>query len=291
MSTSGSGAVVVGIDGSESALQATRWAAIEARRMQRPLRLVHGSIWPMVHHPTPLRLSLDYHEAMVEEARGWVRRARATVEEAAPGVAVEEVVRTGAPVPVLLEEAEGAYEVVVGSRGLGGFTGLLVGSVAVGLTHHAPCPVVVVRADGDPTGPVVVGVDGTSASEAAIGYAFDAASRAGAPLCALCTWSDAEIAERWVAPTGTVQWEAVEDEQRRVLGERLASWQEKYPNVAVEQVVARDRPAHRLLERGRRARLLVVGCRGRGGFTSMLLGSTSRALVHHAPCPLAVVRP
>jgi nucleotide-binding universal stress UspA family protein len=81
----------------------------------------------------------------------------------------------------------------------------------------------------------------------------------------------------------------VEDEQRRVLGERLASWQEKYPNVAVEQVVARDRPAHRL--RGRRARLLVVGCRGRGGFTSMLLGSTSRALVHHAPCPLAVVRP
>ncbi|MDQ3886217.1 MAG: universal stress protein, partial [Actinomycetota bacterium] len=279
MSTSGSGAVVVGIDGSESALQATRWAAVEARSMQRPLRLVHGSIWPVVHHPTPLRLPLDYHEAMVEEARGWVRRARAAAEEAAPGVAVEEVVRTGAPVPVLLEELEGAYEVVVGSRGLGGFAGLLVGSVAVGLTHHAPCPVVVVRAEGDPTGPVVVGVDGTSASDAAICYAFDAASRAGAPLCALYAWSDVEITEWWVAPTDMVRWEAVEDEQRRALAERLASWQEKYPNVAVEQVVVRDRPAHRLLEQGQRAWLLVVGSRGRGGFTGMLLGSPSRTLV------------
>lgn len=287
MSTSGVGAVVVGVDGSDSAMQAVRWAAGEARSMHRPLRVVHASIWPMVNHPVPLGVPAQYHAELAEEARRWVHHARQIAEDAAPGVAVKGEVLTGAAAPALLREADSAYEVVVGSRGLGGFTGLMVGSVAAALTHHARCPVIVVRGEGDPSGPVVVGVDGTRASELALGFAFEAASRAGAPLHAVHTWSDVEIGDAWLAP---VDWEALADDERRLLAQRLAGWQEKYPDVAVERLVVRDRPAHQLLESGRRARLLVVGSRGRGGFTGMLLGSTSRALVYHAPCPLAVVR-
>lgn len=222
MSTSGQGAVVVGVDGSASARQAVRWAAVDARSMRRPLRVVHASVWPMVHHPVPLGVPAQYHAALAEEARGWVQQARTDAETAAPGVEVEAEVLTGAPVPMLLEEAEGAHEVVVGSRGLGGFTGLLAGSTADALTHHAPCPVVVVRTEGDPAGPVVVDVDGTPAGEAALGFAFDTASRAGAPLRAVHTWSDIDMTEWWVSPPYAVDWAAIEDDERRLLAERLA---------------------------------------------------------------------
>ncbi|HEX2300589.1 MAG TPA: universal stress protein [Pseudonocardiaceae bacterium] len=290
MSGISSGPVLVGIDGSQSALAAVWWAAAEARSLRRPLLVVHATVWPLIGHPPPPAVLTDYRELLVAEGNRWLQQAVEVATEAAPEVDVRQELLTGDAGRVLLTRSADACEIVVGSRGLGGFTGMLVGSVAVVLAHHAQCPVVVVRGAGDPAGPVVVGVDGSPASHNAVGYAFSAAGRTGAPLTAVHTWSDVGVGELWGPPGSMLDWEAIREDQRRVLTEQLAPWQDKYSGVEVQAVVEQDRPAPVLREAGRNARLLVVGSRGRGGFTGLLLGSTSRALVHHAPCPLAVVR-
>jgi nucleotide-binding universal stress UspA family protein len=186
--------------------------------------------------------------------------------------------------------------VVLGSRGLGGFTGLLVGSTAVSLAAYGQCPVAVVRgrtlADPPPgSGPVVVGVDGSPTSEGAIEVAFDEASFRGVGLVAVHTWSDVTVGSAFDIAAVSLDWQAVETDEQRLLAERLAGWQEKYPDVRVHRVVTRDRPVRSLLAQAGNAQLLVVGSRGRGGFAGMVLGSTSQALLHHAPCPVLVVRP
>ena len=161
---------------------------------------------------------------------------------------------------------------------------------------HAHSPVAVVRGRHDSapvaeSGPVVVGVDGSPASEPAIAAAFEEASSRGAPLVAVHAWYDSTCEDF----SGTVRiiprWEPVADDEERLLARRLAGWQEKYPDVEVRRVLRRDRPRHALLEAAEKARLVVVGSRGRGGFTGMLLGSTGQALVQHAGCPVLVVRP
>ena len=157
----------------------------------------------------------------------------------------------------------------MGSHGLGGFTGALVGSTAVALSIHGESPVVVVRGHQQ-DGPVVVGVDLSPESDAAIGFAFEEAAAARTSLVAAM---------------------AHVDEQSSLLKARLSGWLEKYPDVVVEEVAVGERPIPLLLELGQRAGLLAVGTRGRGGFAGMLLGSTSQALIYHAPCPVAVVRP
>jgi nucleotide-binding universal stress UspA family protein len=119
-------------------------------------------------------------------------------------------------------------------------------------------------------GPVVVGVDLSPESDPAIGFGFEEAAAREVPLVAAM---------------------AHHDEQSALLNNRMSGWLEKYPDVAVERLVAAERPIPLLLELGERAGLLVVGARGRGGFAGMLLGSTSQALIYHAPCPVAVVRP
>jgi nucleotide-binding universal stress UspA family protein len=133
-------------------------------------------------------------------------------------------------------------------------------------------------------------VDGSPGSTPALRYAFDAASRLGAPLVTLHTWLDVPVDAPRGEPVWTVDWERVENDEHRLLAERLAGWQEEYPDVKVQRVVTRDRPVRSLLDAAEAAQLVVVGSRGRGGFTGMLLGSTSHALIHHCPCPLVVVR-
>jgi nucleotide-binding universal stress UspA family protein len=137
---------------------------------------------------------------------------------------------------------------------------------------------------------VVVGVDGSPVSEAAVAFAFEAASIRGASLTAVMSWQDFLLDRGYHDTKIATDWTQVEDDERRLLAQRLAGWQEKYPDVHVDRVVERDRAARVLMRLGERARLLVVGSHGRGGFTGMLLGSTARTLVHHAPCPPAVVR-
>ncbi|WNV84780.1 universal stress protein [Umezawaea sp. Da 62-37] len=283
--------IVVGVDGSATALDAVVWAAEDCARRHMPLRLVHCYILPTGGYPELIVDGQGFAATLEQQGRHYLDEAEATALTAAPGVTVETQLLLTPPIPQLIEESKHARTVVLGSRGLGGFSGILIGSIAVALAAHGHCPTVVIRGTTTVDGPVVVGVDGSPASEAAIAFAFDAASVLEAPLTAVLSWTDALVDSAFQATRFTMAELADEEGQTRLLAERLAGWQEKYPDVSVDRVVVRDRPAIALLRLADHARLLVVGSRGRGGFTGMLLGSTSQALVHHAPCPVAVVRP
>jgi nucleotide-binding universal stress UspA family protein len=283
--------IVVGIDGSDSALAAARWAAAEARRRATSLRLVTAFPWTrdvVVGNPA---LGERYRDEMKAIAEREMAVAMAATEEAAPGVSVAGAVVIGAPIGTLAEEARHAQLLVLGSRGLGGLSGLLVGSVTVALAAKAACPVVVVRGeDRNPPGsaPVVVGVDDSPVSDAAIAFAFETAAARGAPLVAVHAWLehfyDAQVAI-------LVDAASVEEQVRTTLAHRLAGWAQKYPDVPVTQAVVRDAPAHALVEQSKDAQLVVVGSRGRSNLAGLVLGSVSHALVQHSHCPVAVARP
>ncbi|GLY49853.1 universal stress protein [Lentzea sp. NBRC 102530] len=283
--------VVVGVDGSASALAAVRWAADDCARHHTPLRLVHGYPLPVRGYPEIILTAAEIRKAIEDQARGWLEEAVAAARAVAPEVEVTtEVVNAGA-VPLLIEESRAARLMVLGSQGLGNVTGLLIGSTALALASHGKCPLVVARGTEVPGGPVVVGVDGSPTSEAALAFAFEAASMRDAPLTAIMCWQDFMVESAYSASRFTVDWGQVEAEEQRLLAQRLAGWEEKYPDVAVHRVVVRDRPVRALMRYGAEARLVVVGSHGHGGFAGMLLGSTSQALVYNAPCPLAIVRP
>lgn len=281
--------VVVGVDGSDASLGAVDLAAREAQLRGRPLHVVHGFIWPLFHvdlGPSPfgppdggLR-----HEAerIVDEA---VLRAR----EGAPGTAVTGHLVTGAPAPVLLEQARTAALLVIGDRGMGGFSGLLVGSVAVQLAAHADCPVLVSRGRPDPDGPVVVGVDGSPANDAAIGYAVEAAAVRRATLLVVHAGWRPGAGGSGEAPASPDALERAAADEDLMLTDAVARWHAVHPDVGVERVVVRAGPRKALIDASADAQLVVVGTRGRGGFTGLLLGSVSQAVLHHATCPVAVV--
>jgi nucleotide-binding universal stress UspA family protein len=283
--------VVVAVDGSESALRATRWAAEEAARRGRALRIVHAYQWPPVAGPTLASFETGF-EAVRATAETVVRDALAAVADGASGLRCETEVVLGGTVPTLRSESERAALLVLGSRGLGGFSGLLAGSVTVALAAHGHCPVAVIRDEPPAEGPVVVGVDGSPASEAAIGFAFEEAALRGCELVAVLAWTDGVFP---VGPSGVeypvIDWTPFAEQAEELLGERLAGWAEKYPEVVVRRRIERDRPAVALLDAAKDARLLVVGSRGRGGFAGLTLGSVSQAVLHHAPCPVVVARP
>ena len=279
--------VVVGVDGSESALEAVRWAADEARRRETRLRIVHAYQIP-TGYPQGFVDVAVLHDALVAQGTEWLARAREVAGATVPGLTVEVVDVLAPAVPALERQAADAAVMVLGSRGLGGFTGLVIGSTAVALVTRAACPVVVVREPGG-EGPVVVGVDGTPASEAAIAFAFAEASARDTELVAVHTWTDLLLEIAFAGEPEALDITRVAEEAHEVLGERLAGWQEQYPDVRVTREVVRDRASRALLRHGEGARLVVVGSRGRGGFAGLLLGSTSQHLLHHAVCPVAVV--
>jgi nucleotide-binding universal stress UspA family protein len=285
--------VVVGVDGSQSALRAVRWAAAEAARRRVPLRVVTAFAWYQDHPLGQVGLGADNREIMLKLARRQLAEAVSVAEEESDGNPVEPQLVVGFPVPVLRTESERAQLVVLGDRGFGGVSGLLVGSVSVAMAGQAECPVVLVRsAAGDPVQdrslPVVVGIDGSPISEAALAFAYEAADGWGVPLVAVHIWRDLLVDPKDAL---LLDWNAVETDEREVLAERLAGWGEKYPNVRVQRLVTRDRPARALVEQSRRAQLVVVGSRGRGAAAGLLLGSVSHSVLHRAHCSVAVVRP
>jgi nucleotide-binding universal stress UspA family protein len=285
--------VVVGVDGSTSALRAVRWGAAEAARRQAALRLVAAFGW-MVHHlPARPRIEDGYRETLLARAREQLAEAGRVAEREGAGIEIETQLIEGSPMQVLGSEADRAQLLVLGDRGLTRVEGLLVGSVTIGLATHAACPVVVVRGEErDPSEaaslPVLVAVDGSSTSDAAIAFAFEAAAAREVSLVALHTWSD-NMFDPSLAGV-VADWDVVERAERRVLSERVGGWTEKFPDTSVELIVRRDQPAHSLLAQAAEAQLVVVGSRGHGQFVGMVLGSVSNALVHRAPCPVAVVR-
>jgi nucleotide-binding universal stress UspA family protein len=281
--------IVVGVDGSASALAAARWAAHEARRRHLDVRVVHA--WGMtgVYYGAGIGMPSAVYEQLEQVATRVLTDAVEAVRQAAPGIAVVGEMPPEPAIPTLVGRSRTARMVVVGSKGRGGFAGMLAGSTAVGVTSHARCPVAVIRGE-EHDGPVVVGVDCSRAGEPAIGLAFEEASGHGAPLVAIHAWTDCEYDSAYGTARYFAEADTFSGEEERLLAASLAGWQEKYPDVQVERVIAKDRPRHQLLQWSDQARLIVVGSRGRGGFRGLLLGSTSQALIHHSNCPVLVVR-
>jgi nucleotide-binding universal stress UspA family protein len=277
--------VVVGVDGSASAYRAVEWAAGEAHRRGVGLRLVRAFSWTTADHPTGW--VARYRDEMLDVSRRQVARAVRVAADTRPDVEAESQVEIGAPIEVLSSEARRAQLLVLGDRGLGEVTGLVLGSVAVSLAARGACPVVVVRGErAGADGPVVVGVDGSPVSEAALAFAFDAAAARGVDLVAVHAWSPTAIDEELAS---LVEWDA--SAESAVLAERLAGWGQKYPQVAVRRTVVRDGAVRALVTASAGAQLVVVGSRGRGNAAGLLLGSVSHGVLHGAHCPVAVVRP
>jgi nucleotide-binding universal stress UspA family protein len=285
--------VVVGVDGSAASLHAVRWAAERASRDHRPLRIVHAYQLPL-GLPTGITEEESILNALRDQGRQWLAAAREVAKEAEPTPEAEVALAAAAPATALLHETGNAALLVLGNQGRGALTGLLVGSTAQALAGQAHCPVVLVRngADGNParTGPVVVGVDGTDAGEAALAFAFAEAATQDTPLVALHGWAESVFETALSGPNAPLDWDRQRQLADEALAERLAGWQEKYPGVRIERELVHDRPARALRRCARTARLVVVGRRGHGGFRDLLLGSTSQHLLHHAPCPIAIVR-
>lgn len=285
--------IVVGVDGSESALAAVRWAARDAAKEGAALRLVASYAATTLVYSQGLLPPPGVLQGIREECARFLARASEVAASTAPEVETVEEVYEGRASSTLIELSKSARMVALGSRGLGGAAGLLLGSVSAAVASHAHCPVAILRPDspGVPDGPVVVGADGSPVSEAALGEAFRQASVRGAKLVAVHCWADLAADTLYGFGMDAEDWQAIEENESVLLAERLAGRREEYPDVVVERVLAQDGPARQLLERSAGAQLLVVGSRGRGGFKGMLLGSTSQTLVHKAACPLLVVRP
>jgi nucleotide-binding universal stress UspA family protein len=287
--------IVAAVDGSTSSLHAALWAADEAARLHAPLRLVHAVNFTAFAYIGGAGPPQSFFDDLESDGREQLVQAETAIHQVHPDLAVDVDLQTADPVPALIGESDNARLIVLGSRGLGGFTGILVGSTAVALVAHAHCPVVVVRGstfDAAPPshGAVVVGVDGSPASEPALAMALEEASFRGVDLIAVHAWIEFTSDRAYAyARQFMMDWDAIENREREVLAERLAGWQEKYPDVTVRSVVTRDPATRGLLDHSADAQLLVVGSRGRGGFAGMMLGSTSQALVYHATCPLMVV--
>ncbi len=284
--------IVVGVDGSEESMVGLAWAAHEAHHQRRSLRLVHAWEVPVPGY-VPVPASVDL---VRQGAEGVVAEAVAKAQEWAPDVHIEGVLMLGPSGRVLLDQGKDAAMVVVGSHGRGGFSRLMLGSSSNAVAAHATVPVVVTRGTAASgawrEGPVVVGIDGSSVSESAIDFAFQAAALRRSGLVAVHAWAqpDPFVDEAYavLSESQTRQTEA-----RLAVSESLAGWRSKYPDVDVTDVIADGHPVDALLAEAQRvdAALLVVGSRGRGGFTGLLLGSVSRGVLHHATCPVAVVRP
>jgi nucleotide-binding universal stress UspA family protein len=285
--------VLVGVDGSDTSARALRWA----------VSLAGGERTEVLHvFQVPLALPISGAEIypapdvdeLIADARKSVRR---WVEETVPAVADQVVyhVREGAPARELLELARGSDVVVVGSRGLGGFRGMLLGSVSRQVAAHAPCPVVVVPAVGEERlagGEIIVGVDGSAAARAALRWAGGLAQGTGGHVTALTAMSLTLRSEAFEFD-GRLE-PLVEREDLVVRGDEML--RELVYEVLPEEVASRvslqvtiGHPATRLLERAEAADLLVVGSRGLGGFKRLLLGSVSHHCATHATCPVAII--
>ena len=287
--------LVVGVDGSASALTAVRWAALFAGQRRRGLRLVHAMDEQRLRYPRTAPAREHLHEMARARGRRVLSVARQVAEDAAPNVEIRLELRREAPMPALQVESRSAGMLVVGRAGLRPLARVLLGSVSVALAAHAACAVAVVRphiAEDEPPadGPVVVGADGSPDSEDALAFAFEEAAWRKAPLVAVHCWDDGFLAAVFEQSQWKLDRAAVEQYEDELLAQRLSGWQKRYPDVVVDRIVVRGRAAERLLDLADRAQLIVVGSRGRGTLAGALLGSTSQTLLTYALCPVVVAR-
>ncbi|MEU3338328.1 universal stress protein [Streptomyces sp. NPDC002144] len=287
--------VIAAVDGSAESLAAAEWAAREAVRRERLLRLVHVWNW----HPRQ-----DEGEPATAAQRHLARRALRQAEErvrrTCPGVRVEDEQMEGPATAALLKAAEETDLLVLGSRGLSGFTGFLVGSVALGVVARAACPVVLVRADegaaderfaGDTggVGDVVLGIDPTGPCDEVIEFAFEAARSRGARLRAVYAWQPPSPIGLGTGDIGLLAGPRRAEEWLGFLSAVLQVWREKYPGVEALETVTEGRARSALLRAASGAGLLVVGRRVTDRPAGPRTGPVTHAAIHHVGCPVAVV--
>ena len=275
--------IVAGVDGSPAATTAALWAAHEAAMRNVELTVLHvvhsaPEVWPQMTWPA-VAVPPVVGEAQLAEGE---RIIEDTVEVLAKAAGSRQPRRittrlcVGAIVPTLAGLTdEKSQMVVVGRRGRGGLRRALLGSVSSALVHTAQCPVTVVHHHVSPVppsgAPVVVGIDGSTASQSAIAIAFDEASRRAVELITVHATDHADPSEA-----------------KHLLMQRLEECQQRYPNVTVRPVVIGAHPADALLDQSQQAQLVVVGSRGRGGLAGKILGSVSAAVVQACRIPVIV---
>ncbi|MFG3436456.1 universal stress protein [Nonomuraea sp. NPDC047897] len=308
------GRIVVGVDGSVSATAAVEWAAADARRRGLALRIVHVcEQWAVTVSGTASGSAAgsavestaeSTAESTVASTAGTAGGAPGAVaycaraldaaaghaRDLAPGVEVTTGMLTGGVIEALVRESASADGVVVGSRGLGGFAGMLLGSVGLNLAGHAAGPVVVVR------GPsvvqhdqIVVGYDGSEHSTAAMAYAIEQARSRDAQLYVVTAWP-MPVFSPYAAAYSDLLQQVYEEEVRRARA-WVVPWRERNPDVRIVDDQVSEHPVSALVKASASADLVVVGSRGHGGFAAAVLGSVSHGVLHHVTCPVAVVRP
>ena len=284
--------IIVGIDGSPESDAAVSWAAHDAAIRGLPLTVVHvespaSATWSQA---PALEQSPGEQQA---ESRSLLARASKIAQDAIADPAqvhiTGELLSSINPVPTLVEQSHEAELIVVGSRGRGALSRSILGSVSAGLIRHAHCAVALIRDDPQmpypATGPVLVGVDG-STSDLAAAIAFEEASLRHADVLALHTWNDIDMN----AIPG-YDWSPTTSKEGHILDVALAGWRERYPEVSVENRLVSDRAAHALVDASESAQLVVVGTHGSGAFFGMMLGSVSNAVVQAVHRPVIVARP
>ncbi|GAA4077354.1 universal stress protein [Actinomadura miaoliensis] len=300
MSGNGDGCpVLVGYDGSVAADQALRWAVEEAQLRDLPLTVCHAWQWPYsLAAPDEDTLEILRGAGAVVADEG-VRKAHAIVADAgvrraralATRLEVRWCLERGSASSVLLQASRDATLIVLGARGHGGFEGLTVGSTAAQVAAHASRPVIVVRPTPSaerPAARIVVGVDGSPASQAALGFTFQEAELRDASVTAVCGWWDpAALPSPDRAPF--IDAERVRHEAITKFEQAVTPWRDEYPKVAVDAKFVVDTPRHALANAAKDAALLVVGDRGIGSTPQALLGPVPQFLLAQATCSVAIV--
>jgi nucleotide-binding universal stress UspA family protein len=285
------GAVVVGVDGSPTSDLAIDWAVEEAARRKLPLHLLHVFVQDYPTMTIGIPPAIDDLRALAQSV---ITEGIHRVGALSPDLRVTAAVHTGSAAKYLIDASTRADTVVVGTQGRRGLARAMLGSTAAQVATHSSCPVVVVR-QPPPTAisterRVIVGVDNAGVSHDAVGYAYGQASARGATLTVVHGWWLEYAGDVFAVPYTGGEHEELEMSQRALVAESIAGWSEKYPDVQVRQQIVRAEPVELLTKDSAGADLLVVGSRGRGGFTGLLLGSVSRHVLQLAQCPVAVVR-
>jgi len=291
--------VVAGVDGSPQSIAAAQWAAREAVRCGLPLLLVHA--WRAL----PSMPGGPGVEPPPDDSHSVLAIARSAVRAEYPDLSIDTRELTFATPDGLVNASKEAELMVLGSRGLGGFAGLLLGSTGLDTAARSHCPVVLVRAgegpadeyqriDGDPVGalqprPVVLGLDALHPSEALLDFALRTADRRGAALRVVYAWnlpSRMSVTPVRMGPSGHDQ---LQEQRTRTLNEALRGWDQKFPTVDIRPAVRFGSAAAVLVEEAGHAALVVVGRRATRPAMAMRLGPAAHAVMHHAVAPVAVV--
>ncbi|TLH74101.1 universal stress protein [Mycolicibacterium cosmeticum] len=281
-------AIVVAVDRSPASRAAIEWAAEEALLHVRPLTLVHAvaPVYVDTHDPV---LRARIQRWRIHCARELLAEVKAHLVERTPldAEAVSTVLQVAQPVHLLTEVSGHAAMLVLGSRFHGSWGGRRLGSVSAALCYRAHCPVAIVHTHDHEreSAPVLVGVDGSAASDHAVTVAFEEAARRRVGLVAVHAWSDEHVLQLIGA-----DWDRYRADAETALHAALRNTRARYPDVTVTEKVFCDRPAHWLIKEAEHAGLVVVGSHGRGVVSALVNGSVATAVAERADVPVIVTR-